>query len=52
MYRVDATEILIVDVYDKKTRKIPDAVIARCKKRLREHDLKDEEDERRKTQDT
>jgi phage-related protein len=38
MYRVDATVILVVDVYDKKTRRIPDEVIARCKKRLRERD--------------
>jgi phage-related protein len=38
MYRVDATLILIVDVYDKKTRKIPDEVIDRCKKRLRRYD--------------
>jgi phage-related protein len=38
MYRVDASVVLIVDVYDKKTRKIPEEVINRCKKRLREYD--------------
>ena len=38
MYRVDATVVLVVDVYDKKTRKIPDEVIARCKRRLKNHD--------------
>ena len=46
MYRVDPTEVLIVDVYDKKTRKIPDQVIDRCKKRLRTHDEKEKTDER------
>ena len=40
MYRVDATRILMVDVYDKKTRKIPKQVIDRCKKRLRDYDEK------------
>jgi phage-related protein len=38
MYRLDATEVLVVDVYDKKTGKIPDQVIDRCKKRLRIYD--------------
>jgi phage-related protein len=38
MYRVDAEEVLIVDVYDKKTEKIPDQVIDRCKKRLKRYD--------------
>src|SRR5437879_5050110 len=38
MYRIDAGEVLIVDVYDKKTQKIPDNVIVRCKKRLKKYD--------------
>jgi phage-related protein len=38
MYRVDATVVLVIDVYDKKTKQIPNAVIVRCKRRLREHD--------------
>jgi phage-related protein len=38
MYRVDATVVLVVDVYDKKTRKTPAEVIDRCKKRLRNYD--------------
>ena len=38
MYRIDPTVILVVDVYDKKTRAIPAAVIARCQKRLKNHD--------------
>jgi phage-related protein len=38
MFRVDVNEIVIVDVYDKKTRKIPDEVIDRCKKRLERYD--------------
>jgi phage-related protein len=39
MYRVDATMVLVVDVYDKKTRRIPDEVIDRCKQRLKNHDV-------------
>ena len=38
MYRIDADAILILDVYCKKTRKIPDEVIDRCKKRLTQYD--------------
>ena len=38
MYRVDDDAILILEVYAKKTRKIPDEVIARCKKRLQNYD--------------
>jgi phage-related protein len=38
MYRVDPRLILVIDVYDKKTRTIPDEVIDRCKKRLRQYD--------------
>ncbi|MSU77014.1 MAG: type II toxin-antitoxin system RelE/ParE family toxin [Gemmataceae bacterium] len=46
MYRVDVAEVLILDVYDKKTRKIPDQVIDRCRKRLRTHDEQEKTDER------
>lgn len=38
MYRIDADAVLIVDVYAKKTRTIPDEVINRCQKRLRDYD--------------
>ncbi len=38
MYRVDSDAILILDVYAKKTRKIPQEVIDRCQKRLKEYD--------------
>jgi phage-related protein len=38
MYRVDPTTVLVIDVYDKKTRKIPDEIIDQCKKRLKEYD--------------
>jgi phage-related protein len=38
MYRVDADAILILEVYSKKTRKIPDEVIKRCKDRLKRYD--------------
>ena len=38
MYRIDTDAILILDVYCKKARKIPDEVIDRCKKRLTQYD--------------
>jgi phage-related protein len=38
MYRVDPGEVLILEVYAKKTRKIPAEVIDRCKKRLKDYD--------------
>ena len=42
MYRIDADAVLILEVYSKKTRKIPDEVIRRCKQRIKryESDLK------------
>jgi len=30
--------VLVVEVYPKKTRKIPDEVIERCKQRLKQYD--------------
>jgi phage-related protein len=38
MYRVDADAILVLDVYAKKTKRIPQEVIDRCKRRLKEYD--------------
>ena len=38
MYRIDADAVLILDVYPKKTRRIPDEVIRRCRDRLRRYD--------------
>jgi phage-related protein len=38
MYRIDADAVLILDVYPKKTRKIPDDVIRRCRDRLKRYD--------------
>jgi phage-related protein len=38
MYRVDPTEVVVIEIYDKKTRKIPDQTIEKCKKRLRNFD--------------
>jgi phage-related protein len=38
MYRLDSDRLLIVEVYAKKSRSIPDEVIARCKKRLKIYD--------------
>lgn len=35
MYRIDNDAVLVLEVYAKKTRKIPDVVIARCKQRLK-----------------
>jgi phage-related protein len=38
MYRIDSDAILILEVYSKKTPKIPDEVINRCKQRLKRYD--------------
>lgn len=38
MYRVDPDAILVVEVYAKKSRKIPDKIIATCKQRLKKYD--------------
>jgi phage-related protein len=38
MYRVDPDAVLVLEVYAKKTKKIPQEVIDRCKKRLKAYD--------------
>lgn len=38
MYRLDTDAVVIIDVHAKKTAKIPDEVIARCKTRLKRYD--------------
>jgi len=38
MFRVDADAVLVLEVYPKKTRKIPDEVLDRCQRRLRQYD--------------
>jgi phage-related protein len=38
VYRIDADAVLILDVYPKKTRKIPDEVMHRCKERMKRYD--------------
>ena len=38
MYRIDDDAILILEVYAKMTRKIPDEVIERCHVRLKRYD--------------
>jgi phage-related protein len=38
MYRIDDDVIVIVEVYAKKSQKIPDEVIDRCKERLKRYD--------------
>lgn len=38
MYRVDTDAILILEVYSKKTQRIPNEVIDRCQKRLKQYD--------------
>jgi len=38
MYRVDPDAVLVLEVYAKKTRQIPQAVIDRCNKRLQNYD--------------
>ncbi len=38
MYRLDADAVLVLEVYAKKTSKIPDEVVDRCKDRLKQYD--------------
>jgi phage-related protein len=38
MYRIDKDAVVILEVYGKKTQKIPDEVIDRCKDRLKKYD--------------
>ena len=38
MYRIDADAVLVLEVYPKNTRKIPDEVMKRCKQRLKQFD--------------
>lgn len=38
MFRIDTDAVLILEIYSKKTRKIPDDVLERCKHRLKQYD--------------
>lgn len=38
MYRIDSDAVLVLEVYAKKTGKIPKVVIDKCKGRLKEYD--------------
>jgi len=38
VYRIDSDAIVILDVFSKKTRSMPQSVIERSKRRLREYD--------------
>jgi phage-related protein len=38
VYRLDADAVIIVDVFEKKTRQTSKRVIATCKSRLKEYD--------------
>jgi phage-related protein len=40
MYRTDPDAVLVVDVFNKKTRETPPAVIRNGRRRLREYDAK------------
>jgi phage-related protein len=41
IYRIDATSIVIVEVFAKTSRKTPQVVIDQCKSRLRRYDESD-----------
>ncbi len=43
IYRIDDDAILIIEVFNKTTRAIPNNVIETCKKRLSKYDLDKEE---------
>jgi len=39
IYRLDADAVVVVEVFGKKTRTTPEAVIANCQRRLRMYDV-------------
>jgi phage-related protein len=42
IYRIDATSIVIAEVFSKTSRKTPQVVIDQCKSRLRRYDESDQ----------
>ncbi len=38
MYRLDSDAVIIVDVFEKKTKQTSKRVVATCKSRLKEYD--------------
>jgi hypothetical protein len=38
VYRIDSDAVLILDVFAKKTQKLPDEVIQRCRDRMKRYD--------------
>jgi len=38
VYRLDHDAVVILEVFQKKTRTIPDTVMAACQRRLKGHD--------------
>jgi phage-related protein len=38
VYRVDSDAVLVLEVYAKKSRKVPDEVVKRCRQRLHQYD--------------
>jgi len=38
VYRIDSDAILVLEVYPKKTRRIPGEVIDRCRERMKRYD--------------
>lgn len=43
IYRLDADAVVIVDIFAKKTIATPDAVLAACRRRLKDYDDADRE---------
>lgn len=44
-YRIDDDAIVVVESVEKKTRETPKPVINRCKRRLKNYDLEQEEED-------
>ncbi|MGI9177660.1 MAG: type II toxin-antitoxin system RelE/ParE family toxin [Pirellulales bacterium] len=38
VYRLDPDAVIVVDVFAKKTERIPDEIISQCRQRLRQYD--------------
>jgi phage-related protein len=50
MYRIDGNAVVILEVFAKKTRATPQAVIEMCQKRIKEYD-RDRQDESKRAKE-
>jgi phage-related protein len=49
LYRIEADAVLVIDVFSKKTRKLPKEIIERCRRRLKQFDAITSQAQKRST---